>query len=554
MSKRITFNGIGSGDRYLTFALILGAALAAYGIWWGWVESWSADEMVFRSVFAHGRFLEPADFAKPPFHTYFNFVFSILPFKAVEWIGRVTTGTGWNLKPGMLWWSRIIQIAFFLGIVYLSFRIVERLSGVISARIVALLSASSAGYVLHAHFLTADVPVTFWMLASFYFAQQIALTGRMRAYLLAGFLTGLATATKYNGLAVGIAIPVFHIVANQGLHLPRLAFDRRFLCAIAAVVVGFVVANPYAVLDYPHFAADFAYNYAVTPVYDGSDPSHHAFLIFLQYIPQIIGWPVTLFTAVAVLYAIWRLSEAALVERASIAASLAIFLLYFLQFGRAPRVEVRFVLPVVPFLLIAAAPLWASAMRLHQRLAVIAVGLLVAYNAYASYWVGKRFAEDPRMTALKWIRANAPFGSTIESSEYTPYWEQHRQIEVVDIRMPEFSGRGRVLANLFKASNGMVRSVLKTESDASMDWYRADSLAHRHPQFVALDSKYFERFLQGNVAHDYPETRHFISDLLAGRLGYHVVFDRAGAGPPSWLYPDDIDFVDNRIVILRRDN
>jgi 4-amino-4-deoxy-L-arabinose transferase-like glycosyltransferase len=554
MSNSTLPGQVKGGDPLLALALLLGASLSAYGLWWGWVESWSADEMAFRSVFWHGHFLEPADFAKPPFHTYVNFALSVVPLKAIESIGKLLTGTDWNLKPAMLWWSRIIQIAFLLGIVYLSFKIVARFAVVQSARIIALVTATSAGLVLHAHFLTADVPVTFWMLASFYLAQNIALTGDLRSYALAGLLTGVATATKYNGLAVGMAIPVFHFLANRDLPLGRLPFDRRLLAGIATVLAGFIVANPYAVLDYPHFAGDFAYNYAVTPVYDGTDPSHHSFVPFLGFIPEIIGWPLTAFVAVATLLALVRLRRADLVERATVAAALAVFLLYFVQFGRAPRVEVRFVLPSVPFLLISAAPLWSLAVRRQQRLAIIAASLLVAYNAYASFWVGKRFADDPRMSALEWIKANAPLGSTIESSQYTPYWEQHRHIQVDDIRMPTFSGRARVLANVFKSNDVMMRSVAKAESDESMEWYSAESLARRHPQFVALDSKYFGRFLEGNAANEYPQTRSYITDLLAGRLGYHIVFDETAQGSPSWLYPDDIDFVDNRIVILRRDN
>jgi hypothetical protein len=540
-----------AGDRWLALALLLGAVLSAYGLWWGWVESWSADEMAFRNVFWHGHPLEPADFAKPPFHTYVNLLLCVLPMRALEWVLKLT-GTHWNPRPAMLWWARIIQIGFLLGVIYLSFRIVVRFATLQSARITALLTATAAGFILHVHFLTADIPVIFWMLAAFYLAQDIALTGNMRAYVLAGLLTGVATATKYNGLAVGMAIPVFHYIANRGLPFTRMAFDQRFLAGLAAVLGGFIVANPYSVLDYPHFAADFAYNYAVTPVYDGSDPSQHGFLLFLRFIPEIIGWPLTLVAAVAALYSIVRLRHAELAERATVAAALAVFVLYFVQFGRAPRVEVRFVLPVVPFLLIAAAPLWALGMRQYQRVAITAASLLIAYNVCASYWVGKRFVEDPRMSALEWIRQNAPPSATIESTQYTPNWELHGRIPLVDVRMPTFSGRARVLAKVFKSNEAMMRQVISAETDESMTWYTADALAQRHPDFIALDSKYFGRFLDGNVADEYPQARAFMTDLLAGRLGYRVVFDKSTPGSPSWLYPEDIDFVDNRLVILRR--
>ena len=72
------------------------------------------------------------------------------------------------------------------------------------------LFGTSAGLVAHAHFLTADIPVLFWMLAAFVCCQRIFERGRWQDYLLAGLLTGVAAATKYNGLGVGIAIPAAH--------------------------------------------------------------------------------------------------------------------------------------------------------------------------------------------------------------------------------------------------------------------------------------------------------------------------------------------------------
>jgi hypothetical protein len=58
----------------------------------------------------------------------------------------------------------------------------------------------------------------FWMLAAFVCCQRIFERGRWQDYLLAGLLTGVAAATKYNGLGVGVAIPAAHFA--------RLALER----------------------------------------------------------------------------------------------------------------------------------------------------------------------------------------------------------------------------------------------------------------------------------------------------------------------------------------
>ena len=53
--------------------------------------------------------------------------------------------------------------------------------------------------VRNSHYITVDVPVTFLILLSFYFAHKIMITGKKKNYILGGIITGLAASTKYNG-------------------------------------------------------------------------------------------------------------------------------------------------------------------------------------------------------------------------------------------------------------------------------------------------------------------------------------------------------------------
>ncbi len=533
-------------------ALVLAAVLSVYGMWWGWGESWNPDEMAFRDVFYEGHFLEPADYKKPPFHTYTNFVLSFGPFKLAQRIAK-SHGMDWDVYPYMLLWSRTLQILMFLGIVYLSYRIVKRFADEAAAATVALLTATSAGFVLQAHFLTADIPVVFWMLVAFYASQSILFDTRVRTYLWAGLWIGVATATKYNGLAVGLALPIFHVCANPGRAWLTWGQLQRLAAGVILVVAGFVLTNPYSVLDFKRFAADFAYNYAVTPVYNGRDPSQLGYMTFLKDIPEIIGWPVTLLTGIGALYALSRWRRATIEERATVAASLGVFFLYFGQFGRAPRIEIRFVVPVASFLLIASAPLWSATLRRYRAVTAAGLTALIAYNILASLWVGKRFAEDPRMTVQDWVRNNVPRHATIEASAYVPRWNKHPGMDIDDVRMPPVSGRRRVLSRVFSSNGSMVSDVLSREKDTNIDWYSAATLAQRQPAFVALDSMFYDRFLNVKGAgRDYPEIRSYVLGLLDNNYGYHIVFDQNAQGAPAWLYPRDVDFVDNRIVILAR--
>jgi hypothetical protein len=126
-------------------------------------------------------------------------------------------------------------------------------------------------------------------------------------------------------------------------------------------------------------------------------------------------------------------------------------------------------------------------------------------------------------------------------------------MDVDDVRMASVSGRAGMLSHVFKSDPSMMQEISRREGDAGLEWYRPEALEQRRPQFIALDSKYFDRFLRQDLAGlDYPSVRDYITQLLSGQLGYQVSFDATAARSPAWLYPQDIDFLDNRIVILRR--
>jgi hypothetical protein len=214
--------------------------------------------------------------------------------------------------------------------------------------------------------------------------------------------------------------------------------------------------------------------------------------------------------------------------------------------------EVRFVLPVVPLLWIAAAGSWSEFAQRYAHVALALAGVLLVYNLSASYWVGKRFADDPRMAAQSWAAAHIPSGSSMESSPYAPHWNLYPGIHIADTRMPPVSGRNRLFARTLSGS-WAAQIAHSRESDEGLAWYQSAALAQRQPEFVALDSLYTDRYLYDDEGELYPEMRGYLAELYAGKLGYRIVLDRASTGSPRWLYPREMDFVDNRLVILQRD-
>jgi 4-amino-4-deoxy-L-arabinose transferase-like glycosyltransferase len=197
-------------DPAVAIALLLALLFCLHGIFWGRVECWNRDQMALRDLAG----LRPGQYEKPPFHTYLNHLLVVEPIKLPMRLAHVPQDRRNQANGAMLLGSRLLVLGLYLGTIVFAYAISLRCYGLVAARIIALLFATSAGFIAYAHFLTADAPLLFWMMAAFFFGNQIALSGKLSHYLWCGFLAGIATATKYNGLAVGIVLVVAHFLGR----------------------------------------------------------------------------------------------------------------------------------------------------------------------------------------------------------------------------------------------------------------------------------------------------------------------------------------------------
>src|SRR5207249_2335897 len=184
-------------DPLLVAALSLAFLFCLQGITWGRVECWNRSQIAMRGL----RALRPSDYMKPPFHTYVNHLFVVWPITAVMKIARVPKERMKISNPAKLIGSRLVTIALYLGTIALAYGFSRSSYGRFSAAIIAFAFATSAGFIAYAHYLTVDMPLLFWMLAAVWAAYRLVSDPSTRNYAIAGFLIGIATATKYNGMA-----------------------------------------------------------------------------------------------------------------------------------------------------------------------------------------------------------------------------------------------------------------------------------------------------------------------------------------------------------------
>ena len=523
---------------FLILALVLAFVLSMIGANWGRVECWNLDQMVFpfRGIQHNG--LPSGGYLKPPLHTYLN---HLLVLKPIEGIRHHLSTNIRTEYPFQLIGSRVLTTLLFCGMIVFLYSCARRASGSIAAGIIALLSATSAGLIVFNHFATADSPLLFWMTASVAIAFRAGITGTLRDSMTAGFLAGLATADKYNGLGVALALPA-SLIIGQGM---KSALRLPFWAGAFSVPVGFILGCPGAVFETKNFFNDFLYNLYTTPVYSG-DVNRTGYVDFLHCIPDLIGWPAALLIGTSVIASIILLMRGKMksTERLLLGATGTVVLFYYLSIGRFPRMADRFVLPVIPFLFLMSTPGLTFLSRYRKTLSAMLL-LVVGYNIACCLELGQRFLSDPRMEAQCFAETHFPKGSIIENT-YAPEWNRLPSLEVMVSRMPFATGRKERFEKLFGNNPVITEGVRKHELvDYPSETFTRDGLRKRNPDFVTFSNQVYQ--FTGD-----DQAQRFYRNLDEGRLGYTRVFDKSWRPRAWWSYPKNVDFLAERMVILKR--
>lgn len=322
------------------------------------------------------------------------------PFHAA---GFVQTVTGTHVV------ARLLSIVAGAATALVAARIAARFVPAPYAVFAALAVACAPGHALHSGFATPDAITTCLVAVALLLAIR-ALEGAPRAFALAGAVAGFAAGTKYAAGLVLVAPLLAALLAPGGVRR-RLA---RVAAAAGAALAAFLAAVPYALLTPARFLADVRYELLVHPreghldifTRTGDGWSHH----LLANLPYVLGPPLLVLALAGVVVMAMRRRPAGVVL-------LAFALPYFAGLGLSQVRFLRYTLPLVPVLAVAAAVALDAyrgtslARRIRPAIAgAAAVGYAAALTLLQ---VSALLAPDPRTRAARWIAANAPPGSTV---------------------------------------------------------------------------------------------------------------------------------------------
>ena len=238
--------------------------------------------------------------------------------------------------------GRLLTVGMGVGTVWATYAVGATLWGRRAGLFAALILAITPLHAQHSHFLTVDVPATFWVMLSLLWSAKLATDAPkpLKAAILAGLFAGLAAATKYN-----MALVLLPVLAACYLNSSPSRFGRVAACC-GVGLLAFCAACPGALLETSVFLKDIRFE--AVHVQNSDDPTFrntgNGFVYHITHnLDAGLGLPLLLLALSSIVYALYRR------ERGD--ALLAAFALpYYVLISLAAVRYARYVIPLLPIL------------------------------------------------------------------------------------------------------------------------------------------------------------------------------------------------------------
>lgn len=407
----------------LVFTIIAAAfIIRVLGINFGLPDTFHADEpnVVNRAVAFGSGDLNPHYFKIPPLISYLMFIcYGIFYF-----LGKLI-GTFTSTEDFAFLFFRDPTIFYLIGrfifgvlagtaSVYALYRLVRKYFSQNHALLAATFFAVSFLHVRDSHFIYLDIPLVFVVILSFFPILSILSGGRRRDYIHFGVLAGIAAAIKYNGSFIYVPLLVAHFL-SRGIKGSSI-FDINLIVSFFLSAMAFAAGNPFALLDYPQFSSDL---HAMKEFEGYIGLFHHVNYSTLSS----LGYPLALVSLGGILIAVWQRNK-------TFIPILIFVIAYYILLGYFGQLHDRYILPILPFLLLFGADALIQFQRQYHY-GVVFQALLVILLLAPSF--GKAVLSDVlfmktdvRMIAKDWIMANIPADATIaiDDSFFSPRLHQ----------------------------------------------------------------------------------------------------------------------------------
>jgi len=425
--------------------------------------------------------------------------------------------------------GRHISAIFSTATLLLVYLLTRKILPPTPALVAVWFTATTPFLIQQAHFAVTESMLGFWAVLLTLVSLPLLRHPNKRTTVILGILWGMSVATKTSAVSFGV-IPLVATVfgsahQRQRRRKPLLSPILLFLITSALT---YAIVSPYTFLSWNKFVESMRYEgnivsgrSIVVYVYQflGTKP----YVYQLAQLPYTQGW---VLAAASIIGYLW-LTGQALKKKHWIL--LFVFLwptLYTAYVGGWYAKFVRYLVPVYPFLAIAAA--WFVA-KLHTILkkfppfpALLAL-LLSAPFLRSIAFLHIYTSPQTRIAASNWIYTHIPTGSRI----LTEHWDDGLPIPLSPEKNPAIFKREQL-------------TIYEPDNEKKARYY-AETLSSA--DYLFLNS----RRLYGTLMHlteKYPITSRYYALLFNGSLGYEkvaefAVYPTLTVGPWRWEFNDD---------------
>ncbi|MFH1867824.1 MAG: glycosyltransferase family 39 protein [Candidatus Omnitrophota bacterium] len=409
-------------------------------------------------------------------------------------IGRFTLG----VIPGVL-------SVFFIYL--LGKKVFNRDIGLIAA----LFLAFNFLHARDSHYIYLDVPLMMVLTLLYLKSMDLIRTNSTRYYICVGVLTGIATAIKYFGPALGpflIAVFAHNFIVYKDQIRKNLLKSGLF---IVAAIATFYILNPYALLEHGSFLA------ALTRMPLGARDA----LFHIKF--SLIGSMGLLMLCCSIL----GICTAFIKKNKNILLLSVFIFSYYLIIMMKSQAAERYVMPLLPLLLLSSAYFVYTAVSFLKRpiirkMALISVScVLVVPSAQKLVLADRLFLrDDTRTKAYAWVKENVLSGSVVavdalssgfprlekEKSQIREVYSQDRDITFDEADKPLDLKKRLMLSNpdypkdtyhIYYMRGTKIRGFHSVYPDILFDF---DELKHKGVDYViistALGDKKYRGFLK----------------------------------------------------------
>jgi 4-amino-4-deoxy-L-arabinose transferase-like glycosyltransferase len=424
--------------------------------------------------------------------------------------------------------GRAISAAFGTFTIPLAYAIGTRVAGRSAGLLSAAYLAFSVLLIRDSHFLSVDMSMTFFFMLTWLALMRMADRGSIASGIATGVAFAAALTCKYTSVFMAIPIALAYLLSP---HRPRslhpygawVRWAMRGLVVPVATVVTFVLLDPMVWLYWDKFLFDVR-TQITEPLSGATRPIFFAHFFDLErprlyFFTNLLWWGMGPALEIAGLAGVvWLLTRRT--KPALLAATVPIA--YFIVAGNTVAPFIRYAIPLVASLTVAAGVLCAELLRRPRWRPAGALATFIVLGstaAYAAAYMNIFRQPDSRVAAARYLRQALPAGAKVlvePSQNVPPIGSYYYATDFYGDYVMWGGGQRLDFVLLHKLDTYVYlynRRVTQDEKRA----YIASRVAE--VDWIVMDDTYLQWYYHLPES-DYGAVQQYYRDLFEGRLGF----------------------------------